>query len=347
MAWGGSLTSSSAVGSKITFTPDTSTEGGYTVSSFKAPKKGVYQFELKGSGGSKGLASLGPDVVTDREYYSLADGGTGGKTIGYLLLEKDQVVYVGCGGTCSAAFIASATGANLSGINKDKLLFVAGAGGAGGSYGESNYKTGWNCYATKGGMGGGSSGASGDICNSYPGGSGGTQSIGGQPGGYESSSTFSGGHGSYGVGGVRTQNRWQTYVAISGRGGDGYYGGGGGHAYVNNGEPNSARAYGGGGGSGYVKTAKLTVKDKTYTSSTSQGGGATSGNNGSVTVTYYARAELPIIFDGTQLERIIFDGVEIESLIYNGTKLFIERIKRRFARWYTSTKTACRSRIPI
>ena len=74
MGWSGSLTQNSVLGSKILFTPDASGEGEYTVSSFAAPRKGVYRFELKGSGGTAGIAS----------------GGAGGMTDGYLLLERTR-----------------------------------------------------------------------------------------------------------------------------------------------------------------------------------------------------------------------------------------------------------------
>lgn len=52
MGWSGTITASSAVGTSITFTPSTTTEGAYTVSSFTAPKNGVYHFVLYGSGGT-------------------------------------------------------------------------------------------------------------------------------------------------------------------------------------------------------------------------------------------------------------------------------------------------------
>ena len=327
MAWSGSLTQSSALGSKITFTPDTSTEGAYSVSPFEAPRKGVYRFELAGSGGTNKSAS----------------GGEGGKTDGYLLLEKGQTVYVGAGGTCSAAFIASQTGEKLSAIPASALFFVAGAGGAGGKSGfyESDKKG----AVTAGGNGGGASGADGTS-----GGKGGTQSAGGAGYGSQSDGTLPG-SGAYGAGGTGgSDDSYPVGACIGGRGGDGYYGGGGGSANASTNSAtgaNNAYAYGGGGGCGYVKTGTLSVLSKTYTSTTSQGGGAASNANGSVVVTYYDRAELPIIFDGTQLERLIFDGVEIDSLIFDGTRLFFERIKRRVARWYMSMKPASRLRIPI
>ena len=51
MGWNGSLTANSAVGNAITYTPDTTAAHGYTAGAFSAPKKGIYSFTLKGSGG--------------------------------------------------------------------------------------------------------------------------------------------------------------------------------------------------------------------------------------------------------------------------------------------------------
>ena len=76
MGWSGSLTSSSAVNSSITYTPDTTTVGGYTGTSFTAPIRGIYKFTLKGSGGATNPNKL--------EYYRA--GGTGGTKVGYLAL---------------------------------------------------------------------------------------------------------------------------------------------------------------------------------------------------------------------------------------------------------------------
>lgn len=308
MGWSGSLTSSSALGSSITFTPDTTTVGGYTVSSFTAPKKGVYRFQLKGSGGASGASS--------REH--IAAGGEGGLTDGYLLLESGAKVYVGAGGTCSAAFVSSSTGTALSAVTQANLYFVAGAGGQGGACG-GKYD-----HATAGGAGGGTTGANGVTLPygsaSYVGGRGGTQTGGGNGGTLPSDDDFggSGNKGAYGVGGVSVYYNNKDVSADSGRGGDGYYGGGSGGAAT-------GRATGGGGGSGYVKTASLKVAGKTYASATQQGGGAAAGARGSVIVTYYALAELPVRFNGTQLTKLIFNGTEVKSLIYNGQTIFARR----------------------
>ena len=311
MGWSGNLTSGSAPGSAITFTPDTSTMGGYTVSSFTAPKKGVYKFTLKGSGGATGDSSR-----TGR-----AEGGEGGLTTGYLLLESGAKVYVGAGGPCSAAFVSSSTGTALSAVTQANLYFVAGAGGQGGASGGKYQKV------SVGGAGGGTMGADGVTLtsgtNSYAGGRGGTQSSGGS-GGSAPSGAYgaSGTAGSYGTGGGGVYYNNDDISTNSGRGGDGYYGGGSGGASA---QGETGYALGGGGGSGYVKTASLSVAGKTYASATRQGGGAAAGARGSVVVTYYALAELPVSFNGTKLTKLIFNGTEVKSLIYNGQTIFARR----------------------
>lgn len=314
MGWSGSLTADSALGSAITYTPDTTDSGGYTVSSFTAPKKGVYKFTLKGSGGASGN--------TGRASY--ASGGAGGLTTGYLLLESGAKVYVGAGGVGSASFVSSATGTSLSAIAKANLYFVAGAGGQGGACG-GVYR-----FVSAGGAGGGTTGADGATATSgstsYTGGKGGTQTSGGSGGQRPNANSLGGpgNKGAYGVGGSWFYYNNDDISAEAGRGGDGYYGGGSGGAAA---EGSTGWALGGGGGSGYVRTETLNVAGKTYTSVTQQGGGAGAGTRGSVAVTYYALAELPVRFDGTQLTKLIFDGTEVESLIYNGQTIFARRLK--------------------
>lgn len=286
MGWSGSLTTGSALGSAITYTPSATDIGAYSVGSFTAPKRGIYQFKLKGSGGAKHDVSSG----------SISDGGVGGSTTGYLLLEAGQTVYVGAGGPCSAAFVAESDGDALKDITKSNLYFVAGAGGGGGG----NWGQDWGMSSGAGGKGGGSSGAAG-VSQNGTGGAGGTQS-----GGY-----------AYGCGGGGGYSNHDDTSLWAGRGGDGYYGGKGGND-----------AAGGGGGSGYVKTASLSVGGKTYSSTTSQGGGASSNKKGSVVVTYYAIADLPIYFNGKQLTEIFFNGESVTSLVYGGKKLFARALER-------------------
>lgn len=311
MGWSGSLTASSAIGAAITFTPDTTTTGGYTVSSFTAPKKGVYKFTLKGSGGAAG----------NSERASHAAGGVGGLTTGYLLLESGAKVYVGAGGTCSAAFVSSSTGTALSAVAQANLYFVAGAGGQGGAGGDANSSVG------AGGAGGGTTGAAGETKSSYTGGGGGTQTAGGSSGSSPNGAYGApGAAGSYGTGGAAIYHNMET-SANGGRGGDGLYGGASGGASGYYSYTKGCYGLGGGGGSGYVKTASLSVAGKTYASATQQGGGAAAGARGSVVVTYYALAELPVRFNGTQLTKLIFNGTEVKSLIYNGQTIFARRLK--------------------
>lgn len=290
MGWNTSLNAASSLGSAMTFTPDTGEQGTYTVVSFTAPKKAVYRFQLKGSGGSAHI------IYEDGASYS--GGGAGGFTTGYLLLEAGQTVYVGAGGPCSAAFVAKAMGSKLSAIAKNNLYFVAGGGGGGGAmWGQQ-----WNMKSGPGGNGGGSSGAAGIASPGIgTGGNGGTQT-----GGF-----------AYGEGGGGGYSNQDDTSRHGGRGGDGLYGGTGGTVSA-----------GGGGGSGYVYSEKLLVGSKTYISSTGQGGGAGSNAAGSVVVTYYADAELPIVFDGVKLMELYYNGVKVEHLIYNGAALFAHKLKR-------------------
>lgn len=319
MGWSGEITRESAPGASMTFTPETAQEGAYTVAAFTAPKKGIYRFLLKGSGGTNGSLDAAAGGANGSQTVS---GGAGGYTMGYLLLEEGETVYAGAGGTCSAAFIAGHSASRLSQVSMGALYFVAGGGGAAGR----SYKNGDERLATAGGAGGGEAGEGADR-----GGAGGTQSAGGSAGG---AYPGEGNDGAYGTGGAGAYDvvSGQDSRAWSGRGGDGFYGGGSGYAAATH---NSAtgftgsRGYGGGGGSGYVKTKSLTSMGRTYISSTSAGGGAKAGECGEIEAAYYARAQLPVIFDGVTLEQLIFNGVEALGLVYNGLALYMKRLLRR------------------
>lgn len=290
MGWSGSLSASSAVGSSITYTPDTTTSHAYTIGTFTAPKAGVYQFVLRGSGG------FSRDV----------SGGAGGYTVGYINMTANQTVYVGAGGTCSAAFVSDVSGNTLSSIALGHIWYIAGAGGSGG---RASSGSGWNNKRSVGGAGGGSSGAEGGLIDTVTTAYGGSQTAGGWG---------SGGTGSYGAGAIGQYHN-DGGSGHGGDGGDGYYGGGAGQSYGGEG---GAVGGGGGGGSGYVWTSSITAGGTTYTNSTTQGNGAASDNVGSVVVTYYATSMLPIYYNGTQLSKIIYNGTTLTSLIYNGTKIF-------------------------
>jgi len=299
MGWSGSLSASSAAGTTITYTPDTTTGHEYTVSAFTAPVAGVYKFTLKGSGGAVNGSQWD-------QYWSSARsaGGAGGLTVGYLNMTAGQTVYVGAGGCSSAAFVSKINVSSLAAASSaSNLWFVAGGGGGGGAMWDNSNQWVNSNWAGSAGAGGGTTGGNGQSNGSYIG-YGGTQTAAGQGnGGYGDQGGFGdGGGGGYGNDG---------YSMWRGDGGDGLYGGGAG------GFP-----CGGGGGSGYINTASITVGGTTYTNSTQQGGGAGSNSYGSVAVTYTASAMLPVYYNGTQLSKIIYNGTTLTNLTYNGTKLF-------------------------
>ena len=275
-AWDGSATTTVGAGTTWEYYPTSGIgDRAYTVHTFTAPVAGLYEFKLKGSTGAPA-----------HSWSSSGTPGAGGSTTGYLVLNRNQTIYLGVGGTSAAAWVASSSGAALKNVTRSNLYFVAGAGGGNGNYGDG----GWVSGGSNGGAGGGASGAS-------AGGSGGTQTSGYAQG--------SGGGGGY-------SNEWDTSY-WGGPGGDGYwggYGGGGGN--------------GGGGGSGYIHTSSVTYKGTTYTNSTTQGGGASGwgGATGSIVVTYKASADLPIVYNGVTIQKLIYNGTEITSCTYNGTKLF-------------------------
>jgi len=331
MAWNGTIDSRSELKTSMIFTPSSSSEGSYEVTTFTAPRKAVYRFELKGSGGTIGCSdatksgALGSSIVA---------GGNGGSTVGYLLLERDQTVYIGAGGTCSAAFVSKTTGSKLSAISASNLYFVAGGGGgAGRAYDDANFAK----FAYSGGVGGGTTGAAGQssagtggLGRDYYGGGGGTQYGGGQP--VSVPDCENGKAGSYGTGGagVYATAEHKNIYAWSGRGGDGYYGGASGHAIASHEDATGythSYGFGGGGGSGYVYDSKLTINEgtarqETFTSTTSQDGGSSSNSSGSVKVTYWAQVELPVVFNNVKLIQLFFNDIEIKSLYFNDEQLF-------------------------
>lgn len=233
------------------------------VQMFKAPATGKYRLYCKGAKGSSGDAA---------QWYGKR-GGEGGTATGVILLNKDDVVYIGVGGAGKAAtknagvaggfngggftgrlgeFTAKGSGggcthmafangalSSLSG-QKDKVILVAGGGGGGGCYGFTANGV-FNSVNMRGGGGGGNTGSDGlsDIPNyGQQVGRGGTQNSGGYNGG------------GFGYGGSAPD----TNVEGCG-GGGGWYGGGCGGNY--NGPS------GGGGGSGYVNANYLTETSMT------------------------------------------------------------------------------------
>lgn len=221
-----------------------------------------------------------------------------------MLLEKNQTVYIGAGGTCSAAFVSSATGSSLASIDKSKLYLVAGAGGGGAKYADNENGTGWNCKVYVGGTGGGVRGGDGGYSVWAVATSGGTQSAGG-------SSTDDGGAGSYGKGGTPSSQTDGSYWCSGGRGGDGYYGGAGGFGDAHY---NGVDADGGAGGSGYIGGCpSFSYAGVVYSSSTEVGKGSAANTVGKVTVTIVAQYE-PSTFTISE------NGVETSS-IYAGVSI--------------------------
>ena len=292
------------------------------IQSFTAPQKGVYKLEVWGAQGGNG-------------------GGLGGYSYGHVLLEAGTVLYICCGQAGATTSVAMYNGggggmskyfdftpsykptttggsgggathiATRSGTlaelgNTSGLLIVAGGGGgaAGGNGLGSSYGI--------GGTGGGESGGAGVGFASW------TSSGGTQTSGY-----------AFGQGqtAITAWGDWDnTYESnAAGGGGGGLYGG---SAQTVTGNHRDSASCGGGGGSGYIGG----VPAFTY-SGTSYGNGMANGQrsgSGYAVITFVKKGELPVIFNGTKLQKIIFNGTEITSLIYNGTKIFFERIKTRF-----------------
>ena len=214
------------------------------IQSFSTPCNGTYKLEVWGAEG--GTYSYKPGTP-----------GKGGYGTGYVILNKDRIIYIGVGGAgarnntggyngggrsnrCTgggATHIGTRNGTLASYGNTSGLFIVAGGGGAAG-WGDDSHDPGGGVLhlSFKAGDGGGSSGGAGYGVHyagkGYDAGDGGTQSSGGQ-----SASTVS--YGTFGTGGYNRNNN------NSPGGGGGLYGGGGGHWADD-------YAGGAGGGSGYI-----------------------------------------------------------------------------------------------
>ncbi|MBQ7885491.1 MAG: hypothetical protein IJ313_01205 [Clostridia bacterium] len=302
-----------------------------SIQTFTVPVSGIYKLTVVGANGA----------------YYLYDTPHGGRSVGYKELKKGDVLYVCCGQAGAfdgkaayngggagivptggnhnwrnpsgsgggATHIALVTGtlAEIGEDNQDKVLIVAGgAGGESGHTGSGAFGT----YDSEGGSGGGNSGGKGGTNNGTF-----TPAV---PG------TQTSGYG-FGQGQKATVSVvWDEDNLCAGAGGGGLWGG---YAGTNH-------ASGGAGGSGYIGgVPSIVYKGTTYTPST-ENNYNTAGTNGYATIELVVKTTLPVIFNGTTLESIIFNGIEITGLIVDGTQLFFERLKRRIAAWFTSTKTA-------
>ena len=223
---------------------------------FVAPVTGVYKLETWGAqGGNTSFTNIGSHI-----------GGYGGYSIGKLILEKNKTLYINVGergseckvqgtectggyngggssestnlgndnaGTGAGATHIALSSGLLSTLENTQSNILIVSGGGGGSY---SWKVDNN--AADGGSAGGYIGSAGLIAvnyKNYSSGFGGTQTLGGNGGGFRGIS------GSFGQGG----NGWTIGAA---GGGAGFYGGG------------SSAHNGAGGGSGYIGNILLTNK---------------------------------------------------------------------------------------
>ena len=325
MSWSGGITAVSTAGASTTFRSDTSDIFAYTKGIFIAPKAGLYRFELYGSKG-KDASSGG---TWGDEWWSNADGGRGGYVSYYLEMSAGQTVYLGCGGRRSCAYAAKAQSGSdshaLAGIAQSNVYAVAGGGGDGGGWRDSNNGTGYNCSNGAGGVGGGSTGGDGNASRSYKGGSGGTQTGPGPIDGWYK--------GSYGTGAQSAGGGASGYGAEGGAGGDGWYGGNCGLASGR--KWDGADGTGGGGGSSYANNGMGHVHQyngKSFTDNTTAGGGSM--GNGYIVITYAAEPHLPVMFNGTFVDSaIVLNGTKLTGIMVDGIRLYMKkrREKRCFA----------------
>ena len=314
--------------------------------SFTAPQKGIYKLEVWGAQGGAG----------SRE--GNGTPGLGGYSYGHVLLEKGAVLYICCG---QAGATTSATMYNGGGGGKSQYFdftdhykpTTTGGSGGGATHIATRSGTLAELGSTDGllivaGGGGGAAGGGG-LGSSYGiGGSGGGES-GGAGVGFASWTSSGGTQTSgYAFGQGQTAITWwgdwdNTYESnTAGGGGGGLYGG---YAADVNGNHRDSASRGGGGGSGYIGgVPTLTYFGATYASGMSNGQRSGSGY---AVITFVKKGELPIIFNGTTLQKIIFNGKEITSLIFNGTKLFFERMKARFCTWSSWMKREMCSKASI
>ena len=303
--------------------------------SFTAPFRGVYKLEVWGATGSFSWAGK-QDSATANSY--------GGYGCGYRMMDKGEVIYICCGkkgarekgttyngggqgaqrgGTLGgqgggATHMATVTGtlAQIGAGNKAKVLLVAGGGGGSPS-----------CFPWYMGRGGNGGGETGLTSTNYAG-----KNVPGQTSGYAFGQGQSASANSY-----WSDDTWEG-DCVAGGGGGGWYGG-----YAEGDQYD-----GGTGGSGYIGgVPSFTYNGHTYAPGWSSGVAVDAETDGHAKITYIVKGELPIVFNGTKLQKLIFNGTEVTSLIFNGTKLFFERMKERFCAWFTSTKTEMCSKASI
>lgn len=308
---------------KANYSSTNKTEFAYTGKEqiFTVPINGTYKIETWGAQGGSICSNSNCDILETNAY-----GGYGGYSVGHIMLNVNDVLYVNVGGAGSN--IASVNSSSIGGYNggadslsnsdtrwgggggathvavisgelKDiglsninKILVAAGGGGGGGQF---------STHYNIGGSGGGYIGNTG---NGNAPGSGGTQSAGGNGGGTKNII-----NGSFGLGGGSLSN------TASG-GGGGLYGGGTGYQYGSS----------AGGGSGYIGNSILTDKymycyncttsdvesTKTYTTTCAE---ETPTENCAKIGNGYVRITMPEIKEGIDLSTITVVSEELKKVI--------------------------------
>ena len=245
--------------------------------------------------------------------------------------------HVGGGG--GGGYTATHRGVVAAG-NAD-IVVTIGAGGVGDANGRGNPggASSFGAYSVAGGQGGMSAYFNGDRrADGGNGGSGGGGSGAEWHAGAGGADGGNGGSGGYGNGGA---GQGRTTRAFEDPNGALYAGGGGGGSWKDGAGAGGA----GGGASGNIDGIGFSAAANTG----GGGGGGRSwagGGNGGSGIVIIRSAEddnIPVVFNGQQLQKIVFNGVAVTGLIYNGTRVFIQNMRRRMRTWFTSTKKESRS----
>ena len=95
------------------------------------------------------------------------------------------------------------------------------------------------------------------------------------------------------------------------------------------------RRTGGGGGSGYIGglPSFTSAGGTVYSPSTTAGGGNAVNADGSARVTFLRKNDVPVIFNGEQVEDVVLNGVKLTGMMVDGIRLYMKkrREKRCFA----------------
>ena len=303
--------------------PGESQSFGYTggVQSFTAPYDGLYKLEVWGAKGGV--------------YNMKCDTNRGGYSYGYIVLKKGTILYVAVGGAgvnnndfAAGGFNGGGGGGRASGggathialvngtiksigytefVSNKKGLIVAGGGG-----GSNDAKSSVAHLPT---MGAGGGGLTGETGYGYmrvdggqylrPGGSGGTQTAGGNP-----PKDYDANRGTFGEGG-----KSESWYSGPG-GGGGLFGGGPGKRGDDGNRQTSAVA---GGGSGYIGgVPAITYKGVTYSPSTSNG---VNNGNGSAKITLMEKS-VPTTYYGDQsVDALYYGDLEVTGLFFGDSEV--------------------------